>query len=127
MTPGHPAERADKFVGYGAVLPIYHRPPGDIGNRQPGYFPVKNLGTGQGYSVLEVVAAASAAVGREIPYVVGPRRAGDVPAIWADPTLAQELLGWKAGRTLADMCADHWRWQSANPDGYGGPEAATTP
>jgi UDP-glucose 4-epimerase len=86
-----------------------------------------NLGAGQGHSVLEVVAAASAAVGREIPFTVGPRRAGDVPAIWAEPALARELLGWKAIRTLADMCADHWRWQSANPHGYGRPEARETP
>ncbi len=77
-----------------------------------------NLGTGQGHSVLEVVEAAAVAVGRPIPYVIGPRRPGDVPAIWADPTLAHTLLHWKATRSLDEMCTDHWRWQSANPYGY---------
>jgi UDP-glucose 4-epimerase len=77
-----------------------------------------NLGTGIGTSVLEVVRAASTATGREIPYELGPRRAGDVVAAWADPTLAATLLDWRASHTLADMCADHWHWQSTNPDGY---------
>jgi UDP-glucose 4-epimerase len=77
-----------------------------------------NLGTGVGSSVLEVVRAAAAATGREIPYEIGPRRAGDVVAAWADASLANTLLDWRASRTLADMCADHWRWQSTNPDGY---------
>jgi UDP-glucose 4-epimerase len=78
-----------------------------------------NLGTGTGSSVLDVVRAASAAVGRDLPYEIGPRRAGDVVAVWADPSRAASLLHWRATRTLADMCADHWRWQSENPDGYG--------
>jgi UDP-glucose 4-epimerase len=78
-----------------------------------------NLGTGTGYSVLEVVRAASAAVGREIPYVIGPRRPGDIAAVWANPATARNLLQWHATRTLADMCEDHWRWQASNPDGYG--------
>ena len=77
-----------------------------------------NLGTGTGTSVLEVVGAASAAVGRDVPYEIGPRRPGDVVAVWADPRLAASLLGWQASRTLAEMCADHWRWQASNPDGY---------
>jgi UDP-glucose 4-epimerase len=77
-----------------------------------------NLGTGTGTSVLEVVAAASAAIGRAVPYEIGPRRPGDVVAVWADPRRAASLLGWQASRTLAEMCADHWRWQSSNPDGY---------
>jgi UDP-glucose 4-epimerase len=77
-----------------------------------------NLGTGVGSSVLEVVRAASDATGHDIPYEIGPRRAGDVVAAWADATLAASLLGWRASRTLADMCADHWRWQAANPEGY---------
>ena len=77
-----------------------------------------NLGTGVGYSVLDVVRAASSAVGTSIPYEIGPRRPGDVAAVWADPTLARELLGWSATRTLDDMCADHWNWQRSNPDGY---------
>jgi UDP-glucose 4-epimerase len=78
-----------------------------------------NLGTGTGYSVLDVVRAASKAVGRDIPYVVGPRRPGDVTAVWADPAMARDLLGWQATRSLDDMCADHWRWQESNPQGYG--------
>ena len=83
----------------------------------PGSFTV-NLGTGRGCSVLEVVAAYAAASGREIPYEVAPRRAGDVAACWADPALAQELLGWRAEHDLSHMCADSWRWQSMNPRGY---------
>ncbi|MCU1374616.1 MAG: UDP-glucose 4-epimerase, partial [Actinomycetia bacterium] len=78
-----------------------------------------NLGTGVGYSVLDVLRAASAAVGRDIPYEIGPRRPGDVAAAWADPTTARELLGWSSTRSLEDMCADHWRWQASNPEGYG--------
>jgi UDP-glucose 4-epimerase len=77
-----------------------------------------NLGTGRGSSVLEVIAASSRAVGREIPYEIAPRRAGDAPAIWAEPALAKELLGWRAERDLDAMCADHWRWQKTNPSGY---------
>jgi UDP-glucose 4-epimerase len=77
-----------------------------------------NLGTGVGSSVLDVVHAASDAIGRELPYVVGPRRPGDAVAVWADPGLAASMLGWRATRTLTEMCADHWRWQSTNPDGY---------
>ena len=79
-----------------------------------------NLGTGRGCSVLEVIAAASRAVGRELPYEVVDRRPGDVATVYADPSLAAELLGWRATRTLDEMCADHWRWQQANPQGYAG-------
>lgn len=77
-----------------------------------------NLGTGQGHSVLDVVRAASAAAGREIPYEIAPRRPGDVAEVWCEPKLAESLLGWRATRTLDDMCADHWRWQRDNPHGY---------
>lgn len=77
-----------------------------------------NLGTGRGHSVLEVVAAFAAASGRPVPYQICPRRPGDIAQCYADPSLARELLGWRASRTLADMCADSWRWQSANPEGY---------
>jgi UDP-glucose 4-epimerase len=77
-----------------------------------------NLGTGVGCSVLEVVEAASAAVGRPIPYELGPRRPGDVAQVWADASRAKTTLDWSSTRTLAEMCADHWRWQSSNPDGY---------
>ncbi len=77
-----------------------------------------NLGTGRGYSVLEVIAAFEAACGRELPHEMGPRRAGDAPVCYADPALAERLLGWRAERDVAAMCRDAWRWQSANPDGY---------
>lgn len=77
-----------------------------------------NLGTGRGSSVLEVIAAAERAVGRPLPRRVVARRPGDVAASWADPSLAAELFGWTATRTLDDMCADAWRWQQANPEGY---------
>jgi UDP-glucose 4-epimerase len=77
-----------------------------------------NLGTGQGYSVLEVVRAFEEASGRQVPYRVIDRRPGDVAQCYADPALAQELLGWRARRSLQAMCADAWRWQSANPQGY---------
>jgi UDP-glucose 4-epimerase len=77
-----------------------------------------NLGTGAGASVLEVLAAASRAVGHDIPYEIHPRRPGDVTAAWADPSLAHELLGWRSDRGLDVICADAWRWQSANPEGY---------
>jgi UDP-glucose 4-epimerase len=77
-----------------------------------------NLGTGKGSSVLEVVRAFEQASGRSIPYQIVARRAGDVAECYADPALAQRLLGWQARRTLQDMCADAWRWQSTNPNGY---------
>ncbi|MDB5868715.1 MAG: UDP-galactose 4-epimerase [Polaromonas sp.] len=77
-----------------------------------------NLGTGRGNSVLEVVQAFEQASSRPIPYQIAPRRAGDVAQCYANPALAQSLLGWRAKHTLADMCADTWRWQSGNPDGY---------
>ena len=77
-----------------------------------------NLGTGRGTSVLELVHAFERVSGRAVPHSVTGRRAGDVAACWADPSLARELLGWTAERTLDQMCADGWRWQQANPDGY---------
>ena len=77
-----------------------------------------NLGTGRGHSVLEMVAAARRASGREIPYDVVSRRPGDIAECFADASLARELLGWRATRGLDEMVADHWRWQSANPQGY---------
>ncbi|MFM7705533.1 MAG: UDP-glucose 4-epimerase GalE [Rubrivivax sp.] len=84
---------------------------------QPGSFTV-NLGTGNGSSVLEVAAAYARASGREIAHRVVPRRPGDVAACWADPSLARELLGWRARHDLTRMCEDSWRWQSRNPDGF---------
>ena len=77
-----------------------------------------NLGTGRGHSVLDVVRAYAAASGREVPCQVLPRRPGDVAACYADPTLARQRLGWQARHDLARMCADSWRWQSMNPQGY---------
>ena len=78
-----------------------------------------NLGTGIGYSVLDIVHAFSKAVGRDIPYVIAPRRPGDIATCYSDPTKAEKVLGWKAEKNLDDMCQDAWRWQSKNPDGYG--------
>lgn len=77
-----------------------------------------NLGTGNGFSVLEMVRAFEQASGRPVPYEVVGRRPGDIATCWADPALAQELLKWKASRGLEEMCEDAWRWQSANPRGY---------
>ncbi len=77
-----------------------------------------NLGTGKPASVLQVLAAFSAAVGRDLPYRVMARRPGDVPTSYADPHLAEIELDWRADRTLDQMCADTWRWQSQNPTGY---------
>lgn len=77
-----------------------------------------NLGTGIGYSVLDVVKAFEAASRRNVPYQLSPRRQGDVAACYADPSLAVRLLGWKAERDLATMCKDHWRWQKNNPNGF---------
>ncbi|MEA3018862.1 MAG: UDP-glucose 4-epimerase [Actinomycetota bacterium] len=77
-----------------------------------------NLGTGKGSSVLEVIAAASRAVGRDIPYEIVGRRPGDIAVTYADPSKARETLGWEATLGLDDMVVDHWRWQSSNPQGY---------
>jgi UDP-glucose 4-epimerase len=88
----------------------------------PGSFTV-NLGTGRGHSVLDVVRAYEQASGRAVPYDVVPRRPGDVAACYADPQRAQELLGWRAERDLAAMCADSWRWQQGNPRGFDGDAA----
>jgi UDP-glucose 4-epimerase len=77
-----------------------------------------NLGTGAGSSVLEVVRAFETASGKRIPYDIMPRRPGDIDAYYAATDYASELMGWKATRSLETMCADHWRWQSTNPNGY---------
>ncbi|WP_218011502.1 UDP-glucose 4-epimerase GalE [Azohydromonas lata] len=79
---------------------------------------VFNLGTGRGHSVLEMLQAFGRACGRELPYELAPRRPGDVANCWADPARAQQALGWRARRGLDEMCADTWRWQSMNPQGY---------
>ncbi|MBO6137764.1 MAG: UDP-glucose 4-epimerase GalE [Lachnospiraceae bacterium] len=77
-----------------------------------------NLGTGTGYSVLDIISAFNKACGRELPYVIDPRRPGDIAQCYSDPSKAFKVLGWKAEKTLDDMCADSWNWQSKNPDGY---------
>ena len=77
-----------------------------------------NLGTGQGYSVLEMVTNFEKASGQKVPYKITPRRSGDVAACYADPKLAAEELGWTANKGLKEMCEDSWRWQSTNPNGY---------
>jgi UDP-glucose 4-epimerase len=77
-----------------------------------------NLGTGNGVSVLDMVAAFERASGRPIPYEIVGRRAGDIASCWADPGLARNLLNWNASRDLTQMCEDAWRWQSGNPTGY---------
>ena len=79
-----------------------------------------NLGTGRGYSVLELARAYGEAADREVPIVFAPRRPGDVAACYADPALAERLMGWKARRGLKEMCVDSWRWQSTNPQGFEG-------
>jgi len=91
----------------------------DALERQDGVVPV-NLGTGRGYSVLEVVKAFEKASGQAVPYRIVDRRPGDIAACYADPVRARELLGWSAERDIDAMCADAWRWQSANPLGFSG-------
>jgi UDP-glucose 4-epimerase len=77
-----------------------------------------NLGTGQGYSVLDMVKAFEKASGKKLSYKIAPRRGGDVASCYADPKYALEVLDWRAEKGLDEMCADSWRWQSNNPDGY---------
>jgi UDP-glucose 4-epimerase len=85
---------------------------------QPDECMTVNLGTGTGYSVLDIVRAFEQASGKKVPYKVVPRRPGDVAAWYADPGKAAALLGWQAERGLQEMCTDAWRWQSLNPHGY---------
>ncbi len=84
---------------------------------RPGHH-VFNLGSGRGLSVLELLSAFGRACGKSLPYEFSPRRPGDLAAFWANPSLAEELLNWRVQRSLDDMCADSWRWQSQNPNGY---------
>ena len=81
---------------------------------------IYNLGTGKGYSVLDVLHAFEKTCGKELPYVFAERRTGDLVVSYSDPSLAKEEMGWVAERNLATMCADSWRWQSMNPNGYKG-------
>ena len=89
----------------------------DRGTDAPGCH-VFNLGTGRGHSVLELIIAFEEASGREVPYTIVGRRAGDVAELLADPSRANHGLGWQASHGIEAMCADTWRWQSQNPDGY---------
>lgn len=98
-------------------LAIGHLAALEILNRQNAMLTV-NLGTGQGYSVLDMVRAFEKASGRTVPYRITARRPGDIASCYADPALAYELLGWRAVRDLETMCRDAWRWQSMNPHGY---------
>ncbi len=79
---------------------------------------IYNLGTGNGYSVLQVLHAFEKACGKTLPYVIKPRRPGDIATCYADPAKAEKELGWKAEKGIEEMCADSWRWQSNNPNGY---------
>ena len=79
---------------------------------------VFNLGTGHGYSVLDIVKAFEKASGKKVPYKIVSRRSGDIATCYSDPSKAKEVLGWEAKRGLAEMCEDSWRWQSQNPNGF---------
>jgi UDP-glucose 4-epimerase len=79
---------------------------------------IHNLGTGQGYSVLDVINAFEKASGQNVNYRITDRRAGDAPAVYSDPSKAEQELGWKAELGLEEMCQDAWRWQQKNPQGY---------
>jgi len=89
-----------------------------LGNEKKYGLKVINLGTGNGYSVLQIVKAFEKASGRKVPYVIKARRPGDIAECWADPSFALKELGWKATRGIEKMCEDLWRWQSMNPYGY---------
>ena len=80
---------------------------------------IVNLGTGHGYSVLDMVKAFEKVTGKPIPYKIMPRRPGDIDECYADPSYAEKILGFKAQKSLEDMCRDAMRWQTMNPDGYG--------
>ncbi len=103
----------DLAEGHVAALKLF----GEDGKANCG-LRIYNLGTGKGYSVLDMVKAFGKAVGRPIPYEIVARRPGDIPACYADCTKAKKELYWEAKKTLDDMCADSWRWQSQNPNGY---------
>ncbi|MDD3202963.1 MAG: UDP-glucose 4-epimerase GalE [Pygmaiobacter massiliensis] len=99
----------DLAAGHVAAIKKLEQKPGLV---------VVNLGTGNGYSVLDVIKAYEKACGKTLPYVVGPRRPGDIAACYADPKKASEELGWEAKYGIEEMCADSWNWQSHNPNGY---------
>ena len=99
----------DLAKGHVAALRLFEKPRG---------LQIYNLGTGQGYSVLEMLQAFERAVGKKIPYEIVARREGDIPVCYADPEKAAKELNWRAEKTIDDMCADAWRWQRQNPNGY---------
>lgn len=99
----------DLALGHIKTLPKLFTDPGVV---------IYNLGTGQGYSVLEMIKGFEAATGKKIPYKITDRRPGDIAACFADPAKAKEELGWEANKTLDDMCKDTWNWQKKNPNGY---------
>lgn len=101
----------DLAVGHVLALKKLEEKPGVV---------VYNLGTGNGYSVLEIVNAFEKASGKKVPYSVAPRRPGDIAACFADPKKAADELGWTAKKGIEEMCADGWNWQSQNPNGYEG-------
>jgi UDP-glucose 4-epimerase len=98
-------------LAQGHVAALQHMPPG-------GFCEAYNLGTGHGYSVLEVIEAFSKTSGKEIPYEIVARRSGDIATCYADPLKAQKELEWKATKALEEACQDTWRWQSQNPNGF---------
>jgi UDP-glucose 4-epimerase len=89
-----------------------------LGGEDTGDVTIVNLGTGRGYSVLEMIGAFEKASGRKVPYQIVARRPGDIASCYADPSRARELFGWQATRGIEEMCLDTWRWQQQNPDGY---------
>ena len=101
----------DLAIGHASAIDV-------LGNATSGQLSTYNLGTGRGHSVLDVVHAFERVSGRKVPHALAPRRSGDVAICYADPTLAERELGWKAVRGLEEMCADTWQWQCGNPHGY---------
>jgi UDP-glucose 4-epimerase len=87
-------------------------------SKQSGGVRIYNLGTGIGYSVLDVIGAFEEANDLKIPYTIMDRRAGDIPTCYADPSKAEKELGWKAERGIIEMCRDSWNWQKNNPGGF---------
>jgi UDP-glucose 4-epimerase len=99
----------DLAIGHIKILPKLLTNPGVV---------IYNLGTGKGFSVLEMIKGFEKASQQSIPYTIADRRPGDIAACWADPSKAQKELGWKTNKTLEDMCDDTWNWQKKNPNGY---------
>lgn len=118
----HVMDLADGHVSALRYIDTYNNNTDDGGEKKTksgcGKLSIFNLGTGTGYSVLDMVNAFGKAVGKPIPYVLGPRRPGDVTIYMADPTRAKEEMGWEAKLNLDDMCNDLWSWQTNNPNGY---------